>query len=800
MKVIKFGGKSLKSGKGLENVVAIIKKEVKLAQIAIVVSARGNSTNMLIELIEQAKKKEDIKVAWNLFVNEQHAPELEIDLSHDLRDLKKLLKCVYHPAECSQKTRDQILAYGEIFSAKIIQAILKIQGLDFIIIDSRHIIKTELIEKNPVPNDIISKKLTNQYFKENIGHGNAIITGFIASDLHLDYTTTLGRNGSNYTAALVANYLNADIVINYSHIDRIFTADPDLVKKVILIEKLNYEEANELANFGMNVLHAKTILPLVELGIPLLLKNTLNLKSKGTLISDSQSSGVKALSVQRDMAIITLEGRGMLGTMGIDGRIFGTLKREAINVGIISQGSSERNISFIVNQDDALITKEILYKEFESDMIAKNISSIEVVSDVSVISVVGQDLNAFEQVYRNLVKNQALPLILNTTLTGKNIGLVVKNEQLQKIINIVHSQIFGINKHVHIAIFGVGTVGQTLINQIQETRGNLIKKKGVDLRIIAVANSSKLLLETETVSETWKKDLNITGIENYQISTLLNFCEKNHLENLIAIDATASKEFVKNYPILIKNGFDLVSANKIANTLSYDFYELVRDHLKEYNKTYLYETNVGAGLPLIDTLQLMHQSGEKIEKIRGVFSGSLSFIFNKFSSEDIDFHEVLQEAMEKGYTEPDPREDLSGNDVGRKLLILARELDLKVEFEEIHIQNLIPIKLRAGDKDVFIKNMPQLSKHFKELKNILSPYQVLRYVGDLDVNKKKLNVSLTTVEENSALGKVTGSDAIFEIYTESYGTKPLIIQGAGAGAKVTARGIFGDILRLTNKL
>jgi homoserine dehydrogenase len=388
-------------------------------------------------------------------------------------------------------------------------------------------------------------------------------------------------------------------------------------------------------------------------------------------------------------------------------------------------------------------------------------------------------------------------------VTGKNVSLVVKKDQLHKAVNVIHGQVFGITKKINIAIFGKGLVGGALIDQIIENTQSILERRKLQLNVFAVSNSKKVFLNKNGVSKNWKEDLLEKGDDNVSIEDIIAFANAHHFENLIAVDNTASINFVSNYIPFIEAGFDLVSCNKIANTLSFDFYKEVRLKLKEYKKQYLYETNVGAGLPLIDTIRLLHESGENITKIRGVFSGSLSYLFNTFSAENVSFSKILQDAIDKGFTEPDPREDLGGNDVARKLLILARELDLENELSEVEIKNLIPENLRDGSVDEFLDNLDLLNVEYQNLKENQKPNQVLRYIGelsgDLSKNKGKLEVKLVSTSKSTPLGSLKGSDAIFEIYTESYGEQPIVIQGAGAGASVTARGVFGDILRLAKQ-
>lgn len=357
-------------------------------------------------------------------------------------------------------------------------------------------------------------------------------------------------------------------------------------------------------------------------------------------------------------------------------------------------------------------------------------------------------------------------------------------------------------KTINIVLFGIGNVGSTLIKQINKAKAQLNRKQKIDLKIVIAANSKTALYNKNGIANNWETNYT-DAAKQYTIKDILDYTKAHKFHNLIAIDATASTSFVQNYIRLAQNGFNIISANKVANTLHYDFYDALRSALKSSNKTFLYETNVGAGLPVIETIKNLHESGERIDKIRGVFSGSLSYIFNTFSEGETPFSTILKEAMTKGFTEPDPREDLSGNDVGRKLLILARELDLCNEFFDIQIQNLIPEVLRKGDVKDFFEHTEILDDTYSEIKKVQEPGHVLRYVGDLhgDLQQEKgiLEVKLVSVPKESAMGQVKGSDSIIEIYTESYGEDPLVIQGAGAGAAVTARGVFGDILRIADK-
>ncbi|AJR03281.1 bifunctional aspartate kinase/homoserine dehydrogenase I [Siansivirga zeaxanthinifaciens] len=804
MKVLKFGGKSLANGEGLNTVISIIENKVKQGdKITVVVSARSSATDDLETILNKAVSGKSYKEDLEAFKSYQTEPLPEIDFSKEFSVLDKLFEGVSLLGDYSKKTKDEILAQGELLSVKLIASILNAKQIHAAAVDARTLIKTNDAFGNAQPIGQLSKENVKNFYKKSGSDVVNVVTGFIAFNTKNE-TTTLGRNGSNYTAALIANYLDAEELQNYTHVNGIYTANPYLVEDAKKIRELSFSEANELANFGTTVLHAKTIIPLVEKNINLRILNTFNADDEGTLITAKPNSKeVTSLSVLDHVALLNLEGRGLLGKSGVDARIFGALAKKDISVSIISQGSSERGIGLIINADQATQAVIALEQEFENDFYSQDVNKIGVVDDVSVISIIGIELSSFHKPFNALIKNQITPLLFNNTVTGKNVSLVVKKNQLHKAMNVIHGEIFGISKKINIAIFGHGGVGGALINQILKSKGDIEKRKGINLNVFAIANSRKMILNKKGVDKNWKDTLQASNLES-SINDVIAFAKTHHLENLIAVDNTASPVFHDNYVPLVEAGFDLVSSNKVANTVSHKFYTDLRQELKNNNKQYLYETTVGAGLPLIDTIKLLHESGENITRIRGVFSGTLSYLFNNFSVQDKPFSTIVQETIDKGFTEPDPREDFSGNDVARKLLILARELDLQNEFSDVSVQNLIPEAYQNISVESFLSQLDVLDETFQKIKENQQPGHVLRYVGDLsgDLSQDKgnLEVKLVSIPEDSTLGHVKGSDAIFEIFTESYGEQPIVIQGAGAGSEVTARGVFGDILRLSKHI
>lgn len=802
MKIIKFGGKSLSNEKGLPRALSIIKSRQNFDSI-IVVSARGNTTNQLEVLLEQAKNNLDYKQLWEEFKQYQLQPCPDIDFSTEFTLLQKILEGVRMVGEYSLKIKDLVLAQGEIVSAKMFTQLLQKEGIQSVFVDSRNLLVSNDRFGNAHPMETLSQRKTNEWFATRPLHKLPVITGFIAATKQGE-TTTLGRNGSNYSAALLARFLQADEVINYTHVNGIYTANPDLVEEARIISHLNYHDASELAGFGTSVLHAKTLQPLVESRIPLRIVNTFEPDKPGTLINQEPTpNGVKSIAVQHKISLICVEGRGLLGKKGIDARIFNTMEKEGISVGLISQGSSEKSISFIVDETVSRRAIHALEEAFQSEMLLQDVSAIWQKKEIAVLTVVGQNLRNFTAAYQSLIRNNIEIILINNTISGNNLSLVVDTKQVNKAVNLIHAQIFGVAKKINVAVFGKGKVGGSLINQILKSQADILRRKGIRLNIFAVVGTERILFSKNGIHTNWETAYEMSPVRNQSVNQIIDFVRAHHFENLVAIDNTASASFVSNYFPLVENGFDLISSNKIANTVKLDFYRSLRLKLKANKKQYLYETNVGAGLPLIDTIRLLHESGENITRIRGVFSGSLSYLFNTFSVQDVPFHQVLQAAIDKGFTEPDPREDLSGNDVARKLLILARELDLENEFEEVKVENLIPAESRGATASEFLNNLDKLDVFFNQRKAAQKSGFVLRYVadlhGDLQQQKGLLDVGLVSVSESSALGRVSGSDSIFEIYTESYGDNPIIIQGAGAGAEVTARGVFGDLLRIADK-
>ncbi len=799
MNVLKFGGKSLANGKPLASAIEIIKAEQQQGNIAVVVSARGQSTDNLLEIYTLAAAGQDFTAQLATFIAYQDLAAHGLQLPEVLAELTEILQALQKLKAPSQKTKDRVVSFGEILSAKLVAHVLQNEGLSAEFVDARNLIKVKNDLSGADIDCFLSEKLTLAYFKSLRPGQVPVITGFIASDENNE-TVTLGRNGSNLTTSLVANFIAAKEVQNWTDVSGVYTASPKYVPHARVIDRLSYKEAYELANFGANILHPKTINPLMAKGIPLKIHNSLEKNGTGTIIDKEGSRrGIKAVSVLEDVALVTLESTEIAGKIGIDGRIFSALGSYDISVRLISQASSEQGIGFVVDAGNAPLAKKVLAKEFKAELAAGSIAGIKVNDRMAIIAVLGRHNYALEKAIYGLRRNKIWLHLISNSISGAHISLVIDNRNLKKAVNVVHSQVFGAIKTLNLFAFGKGTVGGKLLDQIVATSEEITARRNLQINIIGVADSQRAVINPAGLGSNWRAELAESKLANHPDEIMAQLADLA-LENIVIADNTSSQTLADNYVTMLTHGFDIVASNKKANSGSYAGYKAIRDTLQRKGRLFLYETNVGAGLPLIDTIRHLQDSADKVERIRGVFSGSLSYIFNNFSVGEVPFSQVLAAAREQGLTEPDPREDLNGLDVARKLIILARELGLAVELAEVEVENLIPEELHAeADFTAFMDKRDTLDNHYAQIKASLKAEEVLRYVGDLDIPGKNLTVSLVKVPAESPLGGVKNADTLFEIYTTGYGGQPIVIQGAGAGGEVTARGVYSDLLRIGEK-
>lgn len=804
MKILKFGGKSLDNGRGIAKVLDIIIDNYRAGESpVVVVSARGKSTDALLALAEQACAGEEYEPALHAFWAHQ-CQDTTLRFEAERVKLERLLSGISLLGECSLRTTDELVSYGEVLSAHYVAHALQERGYLAVPVDSGDFLVTDAHYGGASVFTELSRERCRALFAGLPEGGIPIVTGFIARD-EVGRRTTLGRNGSNYSAALLANFLEASLMENYTHVDGIYTANPSIVPEARKIDELSYADAAELSQFGAEILHIKTIEPLQERGIPLRVLNTFSYgeESNGTLVtSHPRDKVVRALASLSGKALIHFEGRNMLGRSGIDARIFRAFEAAEVSVSLIAQGSTERGTAIVVDEEEADRAVEALKQEFHHDLQAGFVTRIYAEKGLAVVAIIGLNLLEFDRPYRALVRNRILPILLSNSVPENTLCLLVRDdEEREKALKVIHGELFERPKRIHLAVIGHGTVGGAFIGQIIQQREQLIVQKNIDLRIFAIADSRHLLLTTAGADADWAAQLEGASFSGDLGEAIITFSQQQALENVILVDNTSSPLIASHYARYAAEGFDIVSSNKKANIAPYTDYRYLRDTLQRHRRSYRYETNVGAGLPLIDNLKLLHLSGERITRIHGLFSGSLSYIFNRLTEEpDRSLRSIVEESARLGLTEPDPREDLSGEDVARKVLILVRELDVPAELSDVRWENPVPEALRSLSVEDFWAHFDELEASIEALRATAQPDEVLRYVGDIVWDDRQQRATLTAglrlVPRTSPLGRVSGADSCFEIYTESYGSQPIVIQGAGAGAAVTARGVFGDVLRL----
>ena len=804
MKILKFGGKSLDNGRGIAKVLDIIIDNYRAGESpVVVVSARGKSTDALLALAEQACAGEEYEPALHAFWAHQ-CQETSLRFEAERVKLERLLSGISLLGECSLRTTDELVSYGEVLSAHYVAHALQERGYLAVPVDSGDFLVTDAHYGGASVFTELSRERCRALFAGLPEGVIPIVTGFIARD-EVGRRTTLGRNGSNYSAALLANFLEASLMENYTHVDGIYTANPSIVPEARKIDELSYADAAELSQFGAEILHIKTIEPLQERGIPLRVLNTFSYgeESNGTLVtSHPRDKVVRALASLSGKALIHFEGRNMLGRSGIDARIFRAFEAAEVSVSLIAQGSTERGTAIVVDEEEADRAVEALKQEFHHDLQVGFVTCIYAEKGLAVVAIIGLNLLEFDRPYRALVRNRILPILLSNSVPENTLCLLVRDdEEREKALKVIHGELFERPKRIHLAVIGHGTVGGAFIGQIIQQREQLIVQKNIDLRIFAIADSRHLLLTAAGVDADWAAQLEGASFSGDLGEAIITFSQQQALENVILVDNTSSPLIASHYARYAAEGFDIVSSNKKANIAPYTDYRYLRDTLQRHRRSYRYETNVGAGLPLIDNLKLLHLSGERITRIHGLFSGSLSYIFNRLTEEpDRSLRSIVEESARLGLTEPDPREDLSGEDVARKVLILVRELDVPAELSDVRWENPVPEALRSLSVEDFWAHFDELEASIEALRATAQPDEVLRYVGDIVWDDRQQRATLTTglrlVPRTSPLGRVSGADSCFEIYTESYGSQPIVIQGAGAGAAVTARGVFGDVLRL----
>lgn len=810
MRVLKFGGTSVGSVENIEKVIAIVANHAKSKPVAVIVSAIGGVTDLLLKAGTLAAQKDETYKDVFQEIHQKHTAFAKAltgtdilvtaDIGQLMSHLDDLLKGIFLINELSPKTLDKLAAFGELTSSRIITAAFNHKGIEATLKDSRQLLKTD----TQYTKATVLYDQTNQNIQSYFAQSKSKITvlgGFIASTIDGE-TSTLGRGGSDFTAAIIAAALEVDQLEIWTDVSGMYSANPKLVKQAKPINDISYHEAMELSHFGAKVLYPPTIVPTLNKNIPIYIKNTLAPEESGTRIGQQdQANGnpIKGISHISDIALLTLEGAGMVGTSGISKRLFEVLSLQQVNIILITQASSEHSICIGVMETDALRAKTAIETEFAYELSLHKIDPVIVEIDLAIIALVGESMKSHQgisgKMFSTLGKNNVNIRAIAQGASEKNISAVIAEKDVKKALNSLHEVFFeGNRKQINLFIMGVGNVGGRLLAQIKQQRKFLKENLNLNLRVMGLSNSRTMLLSKEPIDlDHWESQL--AQGEKADIIRFRESVINLNQRNSVFVDITANEPVAMAYEEYLRNSISVVACNKIAAAGSYTYYANLKHLSRKYNAPFMFETNVGAGLPIIDTLQNLIASGDRIVKIQAVLSGSLNFVFNNFKSGD-SFYDVVQQAKEEGYTEPDPRIDLSGVDVARKILILARESGLEIELDQIvNTPFLTKNNLESTDVPHFFETLKKDAAHFEKLvADATTQGERLKYVAQL--NNGKASVGLQSVGPDSPFYDLEGSDNIVLFYTERYPEQPLIVKGAGAGADVTASGLFSDIIRL----
>jgi bifunctional aspartokinase / homoserine dehydrogenase 1 len=807
MLVLKFGGTSVANATNIRKTTAILQSTAATAPICAVVSALSGVTDALIQCGTQASEgdagfrsglklleEKHLETVRGLIVVQAQSSALSM-VKQYMMELESVLEGVFVLNELSLRTKDRIMAFGELLSSRIISAYLDSVGVQHQWQDARDLIKTD----DQYGNAHVLESDTQTLIRSKVTGPFTLIPGFIASDRH-GHTTTLGRGGSDYTGAIVAAGLDAERFEVWTDVSGMMTADPRLCTHAKVIPQISYQEAMELSHFGAKVLYPPTIQPVMRRNIPVWIKNTFAPGDEGTRIQSQEvisPQTVCGLSSINKMALLQLEGSGMIGIPGFSRRLFGALAAQKVNVILITQSSSEHSICVGVEEANASLSKQAVDEAFAHEISLGMVQPLVVETGLSIVALVGDQMKSHPgisgKMFSALGKNGVNIRAIAQGSSEKNISAVVKTTDVRKAVNVLHEAFFeATRKQLNLFIVGTGNVGGKLLAQLERQREYLQTHLRIQAQVVGLANSRQMVLNEEGISLNEWPNLLKKG-EVSSLEKMVQFAVDKNLRNSIFIDNTGSTEVPQSYATLLQKSIAVVACNKVAASSNYDSYRELKELATEFNTRFLFETNVGAGLPVINTLQDLRSSGDEVHKIKAVLSGTLNFVFNHYDG-TLPFHEVVRQAQTEGFTEPDPRLDLGGTDVMRKILILAREAGYRLNMEDIANPSFLPPSCFEGTVEDFYKEMEKHESHFRKLfQQAQDAGCRLKFVAEL--SDGKASVGLQHIEPSNDLYHLYGKDNVVLFYTQRYTEQPLVIKGAGAGADVTASGIFADIIR-----